>query len=114
VSPPLIPTFDNKPRVPERFNELSKLYQVKVESIMQSNLPKPSEQIIETQFAKEERDAAELAMKNFKVYQDKSLIISNIDTKAIRPYIRLTALKDFEEKHEQIMPQGNSGTNSTA
>jgi len=45
---PKLPVFESKPRVPGRFNELSLQYLTKIQSIIERNLPKKKDEIIET------------------------------------------------------------------
>lgn len=49
---------ETKPRVPERFNELSLNYQKKIQRIVESKISKQGENAMETDAVKEERAQA--------------------------------------------------------
>lgn len=64
-------------------------------------MPKKQDEIIETQFNKEEREAAATVMRNFNTHQDRAMTLSLLDSKNVNPYLQLIPLKEFNDIHMQ-------------
>ena len=100
-----LPAFDAKPRVPERFNELSIKHQERLMTLVDANIARNNPEV-NTQAARDDRAASLMAIKSFQE-GEKPMIMSMLTMKPLKPSINLVGLKEFAR--EVIRGEGEDG-----